>query len=188
MKRLLLVVACIVSAVAVANPVSAVTLTSSDLIGYVIDGAPSSPTDEVAYANQLISMYNADPNITGPIVVGTETFILSLGGNVPPEDLALLVLAGSLTIDPPVLPYDTSPDAYDYLLAKFGGYSALFWLGGETVIDGITLDPPAGVQGGGLSHFAFFNPTTRVPEAGALFMFGSGLIGLVGYRRVRRMQ
>lgn len=30
--------------------------------------------------------------------------------------------------------------------------------------------------------------TQRVPEAGALLLFGSGLIGLVGYRRVRRMQ
>jgi hypothetical protein len=30
--------------------------------------------------------------------------------------------------------------------------------------------------------------TASVPEPGALFLFGSGLIGLVGYRRVRRMQ
>lgn len=30
--------------------------------------------------------------------------------------------------------------------------------------------------------------TTQVPEAGALMLFGTGLIGLVGYRRVRRMQ
>jgi hypothetical protein len=29
---------------------------------------------------------------------------------------------------------------------------------------------------------------TAVPEAGALFLFGTGLVGLVGYRRVRRMQ
>lgn len=28
----------------------------------------------------------------------------------------------------------------------------------------------------------------RVPEAGAMLLFGSGLLGLVGYRRVRRMQ
>lgn len=40
---------------------------------------------------------------------------------------------------------------------------------------------------GGISHIDEFNGT-RVPEAGALLMFGSGLIGLVGYRRLRRMQ
>jgi len=32
------------------------------------------------------------------------------------------------------------------------------------------------------------SPPTRVPESGALLLFGTGLIGLVGYRRVRRMQ
>jgi hypothetical protein len=30
--------------------------------------------------------------------------------------------------------------------------------------------------------------TQRVPEAGAMLLFGSGLLGLVGYRRARRMQ
>jgi hypothetical protein len=28
----------------------------------------------------------------------------------------------------------------------------------------------------------------QTPEAGALFLFGTGLVGLVGYRRIRRMQ
>ena len=27
-----------------------------------------------------------------------------------------------------------------------------------------------------------------VPEAGAFFLFGSGFIGLINYRRIRRMQ
>ncbi len=33
-----------------------------------------------------------------------------------------------------------------------------------------------------------FGSPTAVPETGALLLFGTGLIGLVGYRRVRRMQ
>jgi hypothetical protein len=37
------------------------------------------------------------------------------------------------------------------------------------------------------SFAATINPVS-VPEAGALILFGTGLIGLVGYRRVRRMQ
>lgn len=43
----------------------------------------------------------------------------------------------------------------------------------------------------GIVEFAPFShdaSTSLVPEAGALFLFGTGLIGLVGYRRVRRMR
>jgi len=35
---------------------------------------------------------------------------------------------------------------------------------------------------------SFGSPTAAVPEAGTLILFGTGLVGLVGYRRVRRMQ
>jgi len=41
-------------------------------------------------------------------------------------------------------------------------------------------------------HYKFapfsHDATFITPEAGALLLFGTGLIGLVGYRRVRRMQ
>lgn len=40
---------------------------------------------------------------------------------------------------------------------------------------------------GAISHVGETNGTS-VPEAGALITFASGLIGLVGYRRMRRMQ
>jgi len=35
---------------------------------------------------------------------------------------------------------------------------------------------------------AIMTPTYNVPEAGALLLFGTGLAGLVGYRRIRRMR
>jgi hypothetical protein len=43
-------------------------------------------------------------------------------------------------------------------------------------------------ENGSISHVTLYGNSTSVPEAGTLLLFGSGLIGLVGYRRVRRMQ
>ena len=40
----------------------------------------------------------------------------------------------------------------------------------------------------GFYETSFSGSIASVPEAGALLLFGTGLIGLVGYRRVRRMQ
>jgi hypothetical protein len=180
-KRFLLVVALVVCAVGFAGPASAITLDSSYLIGTVINATPSSPTDEVNYSNQLITMYNTDPNILTATTLGNDFFLADpMSINVPGEDLDLVVLAGSLTSDPPTFPSD---GGYDYLFAKFGGFGALFWVGGETV-DGISLTPPEGVEGGGLSHYVLFNPgTTQVPEAGTLMLLGFGLAGVGTLRR-----
>ena len=43
-------------------------------------------------------------------------------------------------------------------------------------------------DGGTTSYSITIANVLAVPEAGALVLFGTGLIGLVGYRRVRRMQ
>lgn len=58
--------------------------------------------------------------------------------------------------------------------------------GGQTTLPPATNDPSDSINptGSALDD----GKATTVPEAGALFLFGSGLIGLVGYRRVRRMQ
>jgi len=44
------------------------------------------------------------------------------------------------------------------------------------------------IHGAGIQSTSFNAEVFAAPETGALFLFGSGLIGLVGYRRVRRMQ
>ena len=202
MKRYLLVVICLVCALFVAGPASAATLTLNYLIGTVSPDNPADPGDELVYVNNLINWYNGDlgdpsGDPAGPPPID-YTYLLAgegQGGSVPSPDLALAT--GGLRINAigGVLPGPDDVDlaGYTYLLAKFGNDGALYYLNGFTSLDSVDpFDPaygPFSPQGGGLSHITLFGGgTTLVPEAGALIMFGTGLIGLVGYRRVRRMK
>jgi hypothetical protein len=176
----------------VAGPASSATLGLEYLIGTVVPGHPSDPSDEFVYTQNLISFWNTtnDPSNydAGPPPTGNDYFLAvdPQGTSVP---ASLPEVSGTGVQSLSVVGLDLT--GYDYLYAKFGDDGALYWLGGLfTSIDG--FNPawgPFTEQGGGLSHVTLFGPgTTRVPEAGALIMFGTGLIGLIGYRRVRRMQ
>lgn len=188
MKRLLIAVMCLVCAVAVAAPANSATLTLDYLIGTVVPAHPADPGDELAYANNLINWYNAGGGAGADPSVGIYTYALDPGVAVPDPVLALAT-GGVQSVGVPGFPIDVT--GYTYLWAKFGEDGALYYLDSLTSVDG--FDPawgPFTQEGGGLSHVTLFGPgsTTRVPEAGALLLFGSGLIGLVGYRRMRRMQ
>lgn len=185
MKRFLLVMMCIVCALAVAGPARAADLGLEFLVGTVVPAVPADPGDELVYTNNLITFWNggADPSGGGYTY---DVTITGAGGSVPtPLDSA----TGGVQVSAGFTGLDLT--GYTYVFAKFGQDGALYYLDGTiTSLDG--FDPawgPFTQQGGGLSHITLFGPgTTRVPEAGALVMFGSGLIGLVGYRRMRRMQ
>lgn len=181
MKKSFLVVICLVCAVFVAGPANAVTLGLTDLIGTVVPGSPADEANELARLNQLITRYNAD--LFAPVTIGLYTYDVSPGSQIFG---ALPTATGGVHVDTAgVIPFDlTSP--YLYLMAKFGNQDAFYFLNGQT---GTLTDlvSPFPAKGGGLSHLTLFNPT-QVPEAGALLLFGTGLIGLVGYRRARRMQ
>ena len=191
MKRFLTIVACLICATAVAGPANATFLGPGDLIGTIVDGVPAGDPNELAYVQALITNYNSPG---GPITgaVGAETWTLyhdsPFFGNTLPAPIF-----GFKDDESPFFNIDLTGTSYLYLFAKYGGgqvggYSALYYLDSYTLIEGINPTVPVGATAGlGLSHVVLWNPT-QVPEAGALLMFGTGLIGLVGYRRVRRMQ
>lgn len=201
MKRLFLVVACLVVSLAVAAPVKAATLGFGELIGWVEPGAPADSVHEIYYANMLLNMYNNDaPSVLlGHIKAGDQAgqfndYYLYTGNmntfGVGSQHILGLVPESGVTVKDetvPFFPIGLSPTAYDYALVKFGQFSAFFYLGGIDTIDGVALGGDFDRRTEDVSHVTLFNPIS-VPEAGALLLFGTGLVGLVGYRRVRRMQ
>lgn len=194
MKRSLLVVMCLVCAGFVAGPATATTLTLDYLIGTVAPDTPANPANELIYSNALITWYNGGTNPNGG-----GTYVYTLGPDasfVPgsPGSGSLLAATGGVsagTVINGVLTGPVDVTGYTYLMAKFGPDGALYYLNGITSLDGFNpaWGPFTSQEGFGLSGITLFGPgTPSVPEAGALLLFGTGLIGLVGYRRMRRMR
>jgi hypothetical protein len=193
MKKFFLVAACLVFALTFAAPANSATLGLEYLVGTVAPASPSDPSDEFVYTTNLIDFWNggADPSDfdPGPPATGYlyDVTIAGAGASVTGP----LPAAEGTGVQYASLSGGVDLTGYTYVFAKFGNDGALYFLDGSvTSLTG--FDPawgPFSEQGGGLSHVTLFGPgTTRLPEAGALIMFGSGLIGLVGYRRIRRMQ
>lgn len=193
MKNFFVVAACLVLALTVAVPANSATLGLEYLVGTVAPASPADPSDEFVYTTNLIDFWNGGPDPSnfdaGPPATGYlyDVTITGAGGSV----VGPLPDAEGTGVQVTSLSGGVSLAGYTYVFAKFGNDGALYYLDGSiTSLDG--FDPawgPFTEQGGGLSHITLFGGgITRVPEAGALVMFGSGLIGLIGYRRMRRMQ
>ena len=193
MKKFFVVAACLVLAFTVAAPANSATLGLEYLVGTVAPASPANPSDEFVYTTNLIDFWNGGPDPSdfdpGPPATGYlyDVTIAGAGGSVTGP----LQAAEGTGVQYASLSGGVDLTGYTYVFAKFGNDGALYFLDGSiTSLDG--FDPawgPFTQQGGGLSHITLFGGgTTQVPEAGALVMFGSGLIGLIGYRRMRRMQ
>jgi len=180
MKKLLLLITCLICALAVAGPANAITIGLEYLFGTAVPGHPANPAAELVRLNQAIDYYNTyvgPPIPSAPITNGIYDYVVYHGSNVP-SPLPDAIGPGEQIVQN-VFPFDiTTP--YLYLVAKFGDQDAFYYLGGQT--GEITLVSPFPVQGGGISHITLFNPTP-IPEPATMLLLGSGLIGLAGLAR-----
>jgi hypothetical protein len=147
--------------------------TSSQYLGSVTKGTPTSPGDEVGYINTLIGMG-----------AGTTS---SLGGNTfvrSDKSFGALPVA-SLLIDWDK--DDTNPSnviditGWTYLYGKYGSgndhVGALVWFVGD-------LTGQVEIPRHKLSHWSVFNPKTSVPDGGmTVMLLGATLLGLGALKR-----
>ena len=155
-------------------------------LGQIVDGIPSSPTDEVGYINTLIPL---PPG--GPQTIGTEDYYRS---DLAGEGLAELIDADKAENGDPIDVTD-----YAYILGKYDADKAGSYV---WVVDGLVGEAqlPGSVEGTDgnqhdISHTAiytgFFIPDEpedppTVPDGGTtLLLAGLGMVALVFFGRKR---
>ena len=179
MKKLLTAIACTLALGLSATNAQALAIDDSRYLGAIIPGTPTSPADEIDYINQLITMaLNATTTISGNLFDRSAIPCTPNLGGCP----AATATGQSVDLAPPAGAVTVT--GFEWLFAKYGGDSHVWWVGGLTT--GVTI-PGVNTGGQALSHYALFNatPTVTTPDGGATIgLLGFGMLAL-GYLRRR---
>jgi hypothetical protein len=179
-KHLMIVALAVICSVGFAAVAQAENLTIGDsrYLGSIDPGTPSSPAAEVGFINHLIDL-----------ALGTQDNFFDGNtydrSNVSCGACTDAVLAGSFTDEnAPFNPINLG-SGWLYLLGKYGNTSHVWLVSGLTGT-GHTIPDSIG-EGGGLSHYALFNPGgTQVPEPSSLLLLGSAMAAIGAATRLYR--
>lgn len=174
---------------------SADPIPNDQLLGVIKPGTPANPTNETEMVRFLVSKLNsgsyaavsypgAGINVgNNPLDPQTETYLLwrpdGLSTPAPlPTATGVQVSTSNRTVNLGIY-------QYDYILAKFGQDSVVFWIG--NLVGSIVIPNLTGNQNG-LSHYTLVNGhTVRVPDgATTSILLGIGFLGVTLLQRLRR--
>lgn len=173
---------CSLVALAFAVQARAITLTVTNMIGYVTPGTPANPENETPRLQFFIDLHNTGVAVAPDGNSYFPTFDPSLPATLPgPATLATTIVTGTLPV--------TISNPYTYLMAKFGPDSVFYYLGGQTgSLDALFLPQGLGTNGNGLSHITLFNQTgdgSRVPDGGMTVALLGGTFAFLAIVRRR---
>jgi VPDSG-CTERM motif len=176
MKKLLTAIACTLALGLSATTAQALTIGDNRYLGSIVPGVPTNPTSEVSYINQLITMGLGTSTVIAPNTFTRSSRPCPSLGGCPTATL----VDASVDQAPPGGPINVT--GYEWLYAKYGGDSHVWWIGG---LGAGVIIPPSNGTNNDLSHYALFNATGRTPDGGAtLGLLGLGVLAL-GYLRRR---
>ncbi len=180
MKKLMIVLACAVALGLTPLSAGATELTFGDqyYIGHINDGIPSSPTDEVTYINNLITLAAG----AGVETIGTEAYD-RLDSTLVTSFPTAVVTGNTRDESGNSLGIDVT--GYTYLLGKYDAFHAGSYVWDVSGLTEVNIPSLGPADKYGLSHYSLYNfkPPT-VPDGGAtLMLLGGALVGLAALRR-----